>query len=122
VPGLLATVATRIVTEQLSASVGAPGQYDFGVRRIASRLAQKAPDTRRPSHPAPTFVTIAKRPSDRSGTTPPYTFSEKKKVKIFFADRAGQPNQPVLTRKNRVSAASIFRQELASAESLSFRF
>src|SRR5215472_14607907 len=50
---------------QLSASVGAPGPYDFTVRDIVIRLL-----TRRVHRiPLPTFVTIAKRPSCECGMT-----------------------------------------------------
>jgi hypothetical protein len=44
---------------QLDASIGASGPHDFAVR--LKRHSSKAP--RRPPHPAPTSVTIAKRPS-----------------------------------------------------------
>jgi len=49
---------------RLDASVGASEPHDFAVRRNAARLAPPP----RPSHPAPTFVTTAKRPSARGGT------------------------------------------------------
>jgi hypothetical protein len=44
---------------QVDTSVGVSGRYDFAVRLGALRRKH----LRRPSHPAPTFVTIAKRPS-----------------------------------------------------------
>jgi len=48
---------------QLDASVEASGPHDFAVR--LTRRSSKAP--KRPSHPALTSVTIAKRPSWRDG-------------------------------------------------------
>jgi hypothetical protein len=44
----------------LNASVEASGPHDFAVRR--KRFRQRR--CQRPSHPVPTFVTIAKRPSE----------------------------------------------------------
>jgi hypothetical protein len=44
----------------LNASVEASGPHDFAVRR--KRFRQRR--SQRPSHPVPTFVTIAKRPSE----------------------------------------------------------
>ncbi|WP_291693353.1 hypothetical protein, partial [Bradyrhizobium sp.] len=52
--GSLAPVALRIITEQLSASVAAPGPHVFAVRSERARLARRP----RPSHPAPRLVTI----------------------------------------------------------------
>jgi hypothetical protein len=43
----------------LDASVGASGPHDFAVRKNKRSRQQRHP---RPSHPDPTFVTIAKRP------------------------------------------------------------
>jgi hypothetical protein len=58
VTGLFATVACSF-RRQLDASVGASGPHDFAVRvELHSSRASS-----RPSQPAPTFVTIAKRPS-----------------------------------------------------------
>ncbi len=58
-PGLLATVARGLVIRWLDPSVGGSGPHDFAVRLGIAR--QSAPQ--RPSLPAPTFVTTAKRPS-----------------------------------------------------------
>jgi hypothetical protein len=60
VPGLIASV-TREIVHGLDPSVGRSGPRDFAVRVDAARL----PAPTRPSHPAPTSVTIAIRPSDR---------------------------------------------------------
>src|ERR1700761_5487896 len=49
---------------RVDASVGASGPRDFAVRLMCH--SSKAP--RRPPHPAPTFVTIAKRPFWWRGT------------------------------------------------------
>jgi hypothetical protein len=43
---------------KLDASVGASGPHDFAVRKVRARQSRHS----RPSHPDPTFVTIAKRP------------------------------------------------------------
>src|SRR5229473_4610466 len=59
VTGLFCHRHRRNYFRQLSASVGAPGPHDFAVRVSCARLAPLS----RPSHPAPTSVTIAKRPS-----------------------------------------------------------
>jgi hypothetical protein len=40
VPGLIASVAPRIITARLDASVGAPGPHAFAVRDGHARLAQ----------------------------------------------------------------------------------
>jgi hypothetical protein len=61
VTGLSCHRRLAIIVAKLSASVGAPGPYDFAVRDSVIRLL-----TRRVHHiPRPTFVTIAKRPSYR---------------------------------------------------------
>ena len=52
------SLANRI--RKLDASVEASGPHDFAVRR--KRFRQRR--CQRPSHPFPTFVTIAKRPSE----------------------------------------------------------
>ena len=54
--------AMRKHCRSLDASVEAPGPHDFTVRLDALRLSHR----RRPSHPRPTFVTIAIRPSWRA--------------------------------------------------------
>src|ERR1035438_7059049 len=64
VTGLFCHRHRRNCFRQLDASVGASGPHDFAVRNNAARLASPS----RPSHPASTFVTIAKRPSCESGT------------------------------------------------------
>jgi hypothetical protein len=56
---------------QLSASVGAPGPYDFAVLpRLFVCPRHRAPTRTSPSHPTPRVVTIAMRPSCRGGTAP----------------------------------------------------
>jgi hypothetical protein len=42
-PGFVVTAVSRNLAK-LSTCIGAPGPHDFAVRRIISRLAQKAPD------------------------------------------------------------------------------
>ena len=64
VTGFLATVIPeKLASRELDASVGASGPHDFAVR--IKRRSSKAPT--RPPHPAPTSVTIAKRPSVWAG-------------------------------------------------------
>jgi hypothetical protein len=58
VTGLVCHHRRRNLFRQLDASVGASGPHDFAVRKLAR--SSVAPP--RPSHPNPTFVTIAKRP------------------------------------------------------------
>jgi hypothetical protein len=61
--GFLATVAPKkLASRKLDASTEASGPHDFAVR--ISRARQSQPS--RPPHPAPTSVTIAKRPSSRA--------------------------------------------------------
>jgi hypothetical protein len=48
-PGLLAAVASGIITRQLDTSVGVPGPRDFAVRAGITRQLMPS----RPSHPAP---------------------------------------------------------------------
>jgi hypothetical protein len=64
VTGLFCHRRLQVTTCKLDASVGAPGPHDFAVRSSMLRLRTPI----RPSHPAPTFVTIAKRPSYRDRT------------------------------------------------------
>jgi hypothetical protein len=72
--GLFATV-TRVMRSDITyvmrrhhrefdASIGASGPHDFVVR-FRPRSSRALP---RPSHPAPTFLTIAKRPSCENRT------------------------------------------------------
>src|SRR4029077_9330508 len=49
---------------RLDVSIGTSGPHDFAVRKTRSRQ----PRASRPSHPAPTLVTIAMRPSGERGT------------------------------------------------------
>jgi hypothetical protein len=62
-PGFLATVAAQCeALTRVDISVGISGPHDFAVRfGPRSSHAQK-----HPPHPAPTFVTIAIRPSSRA--------------------------------------------------------
>jgi len=53
---------------ELGASVGAPGPHDFASASASFVRARSRAPPKRPSHPAPRVVTIAKRPSCRSGT------------------------------------------------------
>jgi hypothetical protein len=60
VTGLIVTIAPeKVASQELDASAGASGPHDFAVRDL--RCSSSAHS--RPPHPAPTFVTIAKRPS-----------------------------------------------------------
>jgi hypothetical protein len=54
----------KLASWELDASVGASGPHDFAVRRSAPSSTRRL----RPPHPAPTSVTIAKRPSVWDGT------------------------------------------------------
>jgi hypothetical protein len=60
VTGFIATVISeKLASHEFDASIGASGPHDFAVRDLrCSSIAHP-----RPPHPAPTFVTIAKRPS-----------------------------------------------------------
>jgi hypothetical protein len=60
----LVTVACGMNSANLNASVEASGPHDFAVRLRAHSSEARMP---RPPHPAPTFVTIAKRPSIGTG-------------------------------------------------------
>jgi hypothetical protein len=53
----------KLASRELDASVGASGPHDFAVRSQAPSSMRRP----RPSHPRPTFVTIAKRPSVWAG-------------------------------------------------------
>jgi hypothetical protein len=66
-PGFVATVIGRKSFCRLDPSVGGSGPHDFAVRLSPARLALPS----RPSHPAPTSVTTAKRPSCERGTAIP---------------------------------------------------
>src|SRR5665213_2131262 len=58
VTGFIATViAEKRASQKLDASIGASGPHDFAVR--VSAVRHRAPS--RPSHPAPTSVTVAIR-------------------------------------------------------------
>ncbi|MET0220631.1 MAG: hypothetical protein ABW213_08240, partial [Tardiphaga sp.] len=65
-------------------STGTPGPHDFAVRVV---LFVRAKITLQHRHvhriPHPTFVTIAKRPSDRGGTTVDDINFGKRKGKYF---------------------------------------
>jgi hypothetical protein len=57
--GLVCHPRLADTSAKLDASVGASGPHDFAVRRPRFRQRRRL----RPSHPVPTSVTIAKRPS-----------------------------------------------------------
>jgi hypothetical protein len=60
VTGLFATVIPeKLASQELDASIGAPGPHDFAVRIARARLSRAL----RPPHLTATFVTIATRPS-----------------------------------------------------------
>jgi hypothetical protein len=54
----------RNIIANLTPTIEASGPHDFAVRRNMRSRQQRSP---RPSHPNPTFVTIAKRPSVWAG-------------------------------------------------------
>jgi len=60
--GLIASITCK-TARRLDVSIGTSGPHDFAVRKTRSRQ----PRASRPSHPAPTLVTIAKRPSVGTG-------------------------------------------------------
>ena len=84
--GLSCLRRQRIILRRLDASVGASGRYDFAVRDTRSRQSH-AP---RPPHPAPTSVTIAKRPFCRAGMVWLYCCFYRTAKRKIFRRRAGQ--------------------------------
>ena len=79
----LATIAREIVHE-LDTSVGVSGPRGLAVRHSLIRPRRSALSQQHPSHPAPTSVTIAIRPSDGGGMRGyNHIFSEKRKNNIF---------------------------------------
>jgi hypothetical protein len=81
----LATVVMRTKSAKLDASVGASGPHDFAVRNCAVRPRQCwRCCALRPPHPAPTFVTIAKRPSIGTGWRINKTVSTERRNEIFL--------------------------------------
>jgi hypothetical protein len=84
----LATVisAMREHRHQLDTSVGVSGPRDLTVRIDAVRRRENhAATLTRPPHSVSTFVTIAKRPSDRDGTATTDTDFGKNEREIFLA-------------------------------------
>src|ERR1700730_14170159 len=78
--GFFVTVTPKKLASQgLNASVEASEPHDFAVRLRCSRLWHP----RRPPHPAPTSVTIAKRPSVWDGTAAIWTDLQLLKIRIF---------------------------------------
>ena len=86
--GLLASVVGR-VTCKLDPSIGGSGPHDFAVRWPITRQLM----CQRPSHPAPTFVTIAKRPSCGCGTRKGSQRICRSQSGIFFVPGLDDPNQ-----------------------------
>ena len=93
-PGFLAPIAARIVSARLGLSVGRPGPHDFAVRDVAARPATPS----RPSHPASRVVTIATRPSHRSGTATMKQIFPKNGNKIFSRRGLDSPGESTLER------------------------
>jgi hypothetical protein len=91
--GVLAPVACELVAiRRLGISTGMPGPHDFAVRLgIVRRRDQRSRcNPIRPSHPGPTFVTIAKRPSDRAWTRGNVNLICPTTQVIFSENRHGQ--------------------------------
>jgi hypothetical protein len=104
VPGLLATVVPeKLASQELSASVGAPGPHDFAIRfRLRSSCAAKA--------------SIAFRPNVRDDAYAPLMGAEREegatdlgeaRSEIFFAGDLDDPNQLEPARENRFLAQAI---------------
>ena len=82
VTGCLATVAPgKLASQELDASIGAPGPHDFAVRDRSRSSVVSIPSIA--SHR--TFVTIASRPSCRVGRAHPRPDLRQNKSGIFFA-------------------------------------
>ena len=97
VPGLIASVALRIIDPGLDPSVGGSGPHAFAVRTGPHRLAMPP----RPSHPAPTFRDDRpKRPSCGAGCAHRGKFPKKRKRNIF-AEGAGQDSCVIARRANQ---------------------
>ena len=80
VPGLLATVASGIISRRLGASVGAPGPRDF--TSASSAFVSRKPNVHR--IPASRVVTIARNvPLIEAGCSDIITDSEKAKDKYY---------------------------------------
>jgi hypothetical protein len=79
VPGLIASIACRLVTCKLGPSVGGSGPHDLAVRGCAARHATQA----RPSHPRPAFVTTRSPLSSRRDGRRETYFLKKRNYFIF---------------------------------------
>jgi hypothetical protein len=81
VPGLLATVASRVMScEKLDPSVGGPGPRALTVRNVSPLVVRRRS---RPSHPASTFVTT-RTPLLRVGMTGENHIFLKNGSDLFF--------------------------------------
>jgi hypothetical protein len=80
--GLLATVASQMILRDL---IPASGNRDHAISLVRSRIARLAIRTR-PSHPAPRFVTIAKRPSGGGGMREDNHILRKNGRQLFFLE------------------------------------
>ena len=105
-----------LASHELDASVGASGPHDFAVRdlRRSSARIKRATTPSRPPHPAPTFVTIAIRPS--SGTGRPLKAADlpDKKSRKYFVEGHGR----VLTRRGDLPVGLICRRPFAVRSAL----
>jgi hypothetical protein len=82
---------------KLDASVGASGPHDFAVRKCAVRPHQCwRCGALRPSHPAPTSVTTAKRPSCEAGWRINKTVSTERRNEIFLRRGLDRKSQGLL--------------------------
>src|SRR5436309_14363481 len=97
VTGLFCHRRLRFVFRKLDASVGASGPHNFAVRVSAFRQPRRP----RPLHPAPTSVTIAKRPlEERDGGGYIADLGEAR-TEIFLQTRLDRANQIELFQKIR---------------------
>ena len=88
VTGLVCHRHLRLNRRELDASVGAPGPHGFAVRFRTPFVYRQRP---RPPHPAPTFVTIATRPSVGRETATAYRSDlGKTRSGIFLQPGAGR--------------------------------
>jgi hypothetical protein len=106
--GLLVTVVLWIISARLDASVETSGPHGFAVRIRRFRLKRR----QRPSHPAPTFVTIAKRPLDleRDKANRKCDLGEARNG-FFLSARLDGANQLEPHREIRFLAHAIFMAE-----------
>ena len=115
-PGSFAPVIPeKLASQELNASVGAPGPHAFAVRVIVARLATP----RRPPHPASYVRDDRDTPllwRRDSGKKAQFPIFRKRNIS---ARRTDNPNQLESVRKIRFYAQAIFRPERPSREATS---